>query len=60
MDELGIHSANIGLPGAAERFERDVYRLTKEIADRIYRISWIIVDRCQEENGQIQLTSPTK
>jgi len=33
MDDLGIDTADIGLPGAGARYERDVYRLTRAIAD---------------------------
>lgn len=33
MDSLGIHSADIGLPGAGPRAVRDVTRLAKEIVD---------------------------
>ncbi len=34
MDELGIHSADIGLPGAGPRAVEDVTALAKEIADQ--------------------------
>lgn len=33
MDELGIHTANIGLPGAGPRAVADVTRLAREIVD---------------------------
>ena len=33
MDELGIHTADIGLPGAGPRAAQDVTRLAQEIAD---------------------------
>ncbi|HUP01952.1 MAG TPA: LeuA family protein [Gemmatimonadota bacterium] len=33
MDRLGIHTANIGLPGAGPRAAADVTRLAREIAD---------------------------
>ncbi|HSJ15081.1 MAG TPA: LeuA family protein [Longimicrobiales bacterium] len=33
MAELGIHTADIGLPGAGPRAERDVRRLAQEIAE---------------------------
>ena len=31
MDDLGIHSADLGLPGASERQKRDVARMVHEI-----------------------------
>ncbi|HUF90043.1 MAG TPA: LeuA family protein [Gemmatimonadota bacterium] len=34
MDALGIHTANIGLPGAGPRAVADVTRLAREIADQ--------------------------
>jgi 2-isopropylmalate synthase len=34
MNDLGIHTADIGLPGAGPRARKDVIRLAKEIADQ--------------------------
>ncbi len=34
MHELGIHAADLGLPGASERQKRDVARLAREIRDQ--------------------------
>lgn len=39
MDELGIDSADIGLPGAGPRYYKDVYRLTNVIADEKLKIT---------------------
>ena len=33
MDDLGIHVADIGLPGARKRAFEDVLRICREIAD---------------------------
>ncbi len=38
MDALGIHSVNLGLPGAGGRPRVDILRLAKEIADQKLRI----------------------
>ena len=38
MDALGIHSVNLGLPGAGGRPRADILRLAKEIADHKLRI----------------------
>lgn len=38
MDELGIHFANVGLPGSSKRALDDVSRLCREIADCRLRI----------------------
>ncbi|MEZ5966628.1 MAG: LeuA family protein [Planctomycetota bacterium] len=38
MDDLGIHSVNLGLPGAGGRPRADIQRLAKEIADNKLRI----------------------
>lgn len=34
MNDLGIHAADLGLPGASERQKRDVVRLAREIRDQ--------------------------
>jgi 2-isopropylmalate synthase len=34
MDRLGIHTANLGLPGAGGRPREDILRMAKEIADQ--------------------------
>ena len=39
MDGLGIHTADIGLPGAGPRAERDVRALAREIASARLRIA---------------------
>ena len=38
MDSLGIHAADIGLPGAGERPRADILRMTREIADHKLKI----------------------
>ncbi len=38
MDGLGIHTANLGLPGAGGRPREDILRMAKEIADNGLRI----------------------
>lgn len=38
MDQLGIHTANLGLPGAGGRPREDILRIAKHIADRKLRI----------------------
>ncbi|MBK8977414.1 MAG: 2-isopropylmalate synthase [Planctomycetes bacterium] len=38
MDALGIHTANLGLPGAGGRPREDILRMAKEIADGRMRI----------------------
>jgi 2-isopropylmalate synthase len=38
MDRLGIHTANLGLPGAGGRPREDILRLARHIADRRLRI----------------------
>jgi len=38
MDRLGIHTANVGLPGAGGRPREDIFLLAKHIADRRLRI----------------------
>ncbi|MCH7760324.1 2-isopropylmalate synthase [candidate division TA06 bacterium] len=39
MEELGIHTANIGLPGAGPRAYQDVLALAKEMADNHLKIT---------------------
>ncbi|HEY8686234.1 MAG TPA: 2-isopropylmalate synthase, partial [Chloroflexota bacterium] len=39
MHELGIHSANIGLPGAGEQVKHDVILLAREIRDSALNIA---------------------
>ncbi|MBI3272834.1 MAG: 2-isopropylmalate synthase [Planctomycetes bacterium] len=39
MDRLGIHTADIGLPGAGPKAREDVERLAREIADNRLRIA---------------------
>ncbi len=39
MDRLGIHSADLGLPGAGKRAVRDVSRLAREIRDARLKIA---------------------
>lgn len=50
MDELGIDSADIGLPGAAPRFFRDVLTLTREIADAKLNIAPNVAARTVKED----------
>jgi 2-isopropylmalate synthase len=38
MDKLGIHTANLGLPGAGGRPREDILRIARHIADRKLRI----------------------
>ncbi|MBK8977415.1 MAG: 2-isopropylmalate synthase [Planctomycetes bacterium] len=38
MDSIGIHTANLGLPGAGGRPREDILRMAKEIADSRLRI----------------------
>ncbi|MBL8731339.1 MAG: 2-isopropylmalate synthase [Planctomycetes bacterium] len=38
MDRLGIHTANLGLPGAGERPREDILRLTRHIVKQRLRI----------------------
>jgi 2-isopropylmalate synthase len=38
MDKLGIHTANLGLPGAGGRPREDILRMAKEIADQGLKI----------------------
>jgi len=39
MDDLGIDTADIGLPGAGPRYHRDVYQLAKAIADNKLKVT---------------------
>ncbi len=39
MDNLGIHTADIGLPGAGPRYYHDVYQLTRIIAEDKLKIT---------------------
>lgn len=61
MDELGIDSADIGLPGAAPRFYQDSLHLTHEIADHNLRIRPNIAARTVIEDitPAIEITNKT-
>jgi len=61
MDELGIDTADIGLPGAAPRFYKDVLDLTREIADAKLKIRPNIAARTvkQDITPAIEITNKT-
>jgi isopropylmalate/homocitrate/citramalate synthase len=61
MDELGIDSADIGLPGAAPRFYKDSLHLTREIADAKLKIRPNIAARTvkQDITPAIEITNKT-
>ncbi len=50
MDELGIHTANIGLPGAGPRAYKDVLDLTREIARSKMKITPNIAARTVKQD----------
>ena len=61
MDELGIDSADIGLPGAAPRFYQDSLHLTHEIADTDLKIRPNVAARTvkQDITPAIEITNKT-
>ena len=61
MEDLGINSANIGLPGAAHRFYQDSLHLTHEIADSNLKIRPNIAARTvkQDITPAIDITNKT-
>jgi len=61
MEDLGINSANIGLPGAARRFYQDSLHLTHEIADSDLKIRPNIAARTviQDITPAIDITHKT-
>lgn len=50
MDDLGLDTANIGLPGAGPRAYQDVYHLTREIAEARLKITPNIAARTLKED----------
>jgi len=61
MDELGIHTANIGLPGAGPRAYKDVLELTREIAHSKMKITPNIAARTlkQDITPAVEITQIT-
>lgn len=61
MDEMGINTADIGLPGAAQRFYDDAYALTREIADAKLKITPNVAARTliQDITPAIEITQKT-
>lgn len=61
MDQMGIDSADIGLPGAGPRAYDDVYRLAKEISDSDLDIEANIAARTvkQDITPAIEITQKT-
>jgi 2-isopropylmalate synthase len=52
MDRLGIHTANLGLPGAGGRPREDILRLARHIVDRRLRIGANVA--CRTVVGDIE------
>lgn len=61
MDELGIDSADIGLPGASPRFYKDSLNLTREIANAKLKIRPNVAARTvkQDITPAIEITKET-
>jgi len=61
MDELGIDTADVGLPGAGPRAYKDVYELTREIADSKLKITPNIAARTikQDITPAIEISQKT-